>query len=115
MRDDWGECSRPLSCKAVQSKFIVSHARLVHACRQLFIGASVSEPLPSDVNVNFVCLSVVDRRGPTGVRHGNGACVSFLHVAVYVTMVTLFRQSIDSTHLTAQRYSEVSICDSSIF
>ena len=62
------------------------------------IGVSVSEPLPSDVNVNFVCLSVclsvVD-----GVRHGNGACVSFLHVAVYVTMVTLFRQSIDSTHL----------------
>ena len=24
----------------------------------LLIGASVSEPLPSDVNVNFVCLSV---------------------------------------------------------
>ena len=56
------------------------------------IGASVSEPLPSDVNVDFVCLFVMDQR--TYVRHGNGACVSFLHVAVYVTMVTLFRQSI---------------------
>ena len=66
------------------------------------IGASVSEPLPSDVYVDFVCLSW------TVVRHSNGACVSFfahgpygmatahashfLHVAVYVTMVTLFRR-----------------------
>ena len=32
------------------------------------IGASVSEPLPSDVNVDFVCLSVVDRR-TAYVRH----------------------------------------------
>ena len=35
------------------------------------IGVSVSEPLPSDVYVDFVCLSW------TGIRHGNGACVSF--------------------------------------
>ena len=35
------------------------------------IGASVSEPLSSDVYVDFVCLSW------TVVRHSNGACVSF--------------------------------------
>ena len=39
------------------------------------IGASVSEPLFSDVNVDFVCLSVC--HGPAYVRHGNSACVSF--------------------------------------
>ena len=52
------------------------------------------------------------------VRHSNGACVSFiahgpygmatahasdfLHVAVYVTMVTLIRQSIDNTVLVSE-------------
>ena len=40
------------------------------------IGVSVSEPLPSDVNVDLVCLSVMDRR-TAYVRHGNGACISF--------------------------------------
>ena len=33
------------------------------------IGASVSDPLPSDVYVDFVCLSW------TVVWHSNGACV----------------------------------------
>ena len=74
----------------------------------VLIGASVGEPLLSDVYVDFV----MDRR--TGVRHSNGACVSFFwtgrrtawqrrmrlifsHVAVYVTVVTLFRQSTHNT------------------
>ena len=61
----------------------------------------------------------------TGVRHGNGACVSFFwtgrrtawqrrmrlifsHVAVYVTVVTLFRQSTHNTVLILEshRYSK---------
>jgi len=50
------------------------------------IGASMSEPLFSDVYVDFVCIC----HGPSGiatahaliyctwtVQHGNGACVSF--------------------------------------
>ena len=61
-----------------------------------------------------VCHGPADRR--TGVRHSNGACVSFFgtgqrtawqrcmrlifsHVAVYVTVVTLFRQSTHNTVL----------------
>ena len=60
------------------------------------IGASVSEPLPSDVNVDFVC------HGPAyGVRTARQRRMHliFLHVAVYVTMVTLFRQSIDTSRM----------------
>jgi len=34
------------------------------------IGASVSEPLSSDLNVNFVCLSVRDMR----IRYGPREC-----------------------------------------
>ena len=67
--------------------------------------------VPSDVYVDFVCLSWT-------VRHSNGPWVSFfahgpygmatahayhfLHVAVYVTMVTLFHQSIDNTVLISE-------------
>ena len=64
------------------------------------IGMSMSESLPSDVNVDFVCLSVMD-------QHTYGMATAhvshFLHVAVYVTMVTLFCQSIDNTYSTHLR------------
>ena len=62
----------------------------------LMIGASVSEPLPSNVNMDFVCLSVMDRTYGMAMAHVS----RFLHMAVYVTMVTFFRQSIDNTHST---------------
>ena len=56
-----------------------------------FIGVSMSEPLPGDVNVDFVC------HGPAyGMAMAHAS--RFLHVAVYATMVTLFRQSIDNTY-----------------
>ena len=71
---------------------VVYHAQI--------IGASVSEPLPSDVNVDLVCLSVMDRRTyAMATAHAS----HFLHVAVYVTMVTLFRQNIDNTYSTHLR------------
>ena len=62
------------------------------------IGASVSEPLPSDVNVDF-CLSVCH-----GLVYGMATphASHFLHVAVYVTMVTLSCQSIDNTVLVSE-------------
>ena len=39
--------------------------------------------------------------GPAGVQHGNGACVSFFRTwqCMYVTVVTLFRQSTYNTVL----------------
>ena len=48
-----------------------------------------------------VCLSVMDRR-TYGIATAH-ASHFFLHVAVYVTMVTLFRQSIDNTYSTHLR------------
>ena len=64
----------------------------------MLIGASVSEPLPSDVL--SVCLSVMDRC-TYGMAMAHAS--HFLHVAVYVTMVTLFHQSIDNTYSTHLR------------
>ena len=79
-----------------------------------FIGASVSEPLLSDVYVNFVC------HGPSGIATAHASHflhmdrtawqrrmrLIFMQVAVYVTMVTLFRQSIDNTYLESLARSE---------
>ena len=77
----------------------------------IIIGASVSEPLPSDVYVDFVC------HGPSsGIATAHAShflhmdrtawqwhmCPIFLHVAVYVTTVTPFRQSIDNTVLISE-------------
>ena len=78
------------------------------------IGASVSEPLLSDVYVNFVC------HGPSGIATAHASHflhmdrtawqrrmrLIFMQVAVYVTMVTLFRQSIDNTYLESLARSE---------
>ena len=47
-----------------------------------FIGVSMSEPLPSAVNVDFVCLSWTSARMAWQWRMS----LIFLHVAVYVTM-----------------------------
>ena len=82
--------------------------------RYIIIGASVSEPLLSDVYVNFVC------HGPSGIATAHASHflhmdrtawqrrmrLIFMQVAVYVTMVTLFRQSIDNTYLESLARSE---------
>ena len=76
------------------------------------IGASVSEPLSSDVYVDFVChgpssgiakahASHFFAHGPYGMATAH-ASHFFLQVAVYVTMDTVFRQ------YSSQRYLESS-------
>ena len=86
------------------------------------IGASVSEPLSSDVYVDFVC------HGPSSgiakahashffctwtVRHGNGACVSFFFAG---GSVCYYGYCISSVLISeVLRKLEVSICDPSIF
>ena len=88
------KCLLPSCCFEIDP-----HVHVMCSARGSLIGASVSEPLPSDVNVDFVCLSVMDRPA-YGVATAHA--FHFFHVAVYVTMVTLFRQSIDNTVLISE-------------